>query len=1047
MKKFYKHSEGERLSREIFESPTNEYRATPFWAWNCKPDESELRRQIRAFKEMGFGGFHIHSRNGMAMKYLGEEFMHMVSASVDEGKKNDMLIYLYDEDRYSSGQAGSYAVKDPRNKRRLAIISSERKESEDKETAFEGGGRYFVAAYDVALDENGYMTSYRRIGEDDKAKNEKFYVYCETEGNTAWCNNSCSIDALSKNAMDDFIRITYDAYKETCGDEYGKNIFTMFTDEPHVCHFTPFKFAGKGRAIAGWTYNFEKAYFDYCGEDILESLPELFFDASDHKPSLTRYRYFDLTAELFTSAFLDNCAERCERDGLLFTGHVMGESSVDASVPCVGDVMRNYRRMHIPGIDMLCNHVELETAVQCRSAVRQYAKEGMLSEMYGITNYDFDFRGHKFQTDWQMAMGVTLRVPHLSFVSMEGEAKRDYPATISIHAPWYKEYRMIEDHFARVGAVMSRGKAVGSVAVIHPVESYWLALGADDTSASERRRFEYDDAGEDLYGSSRLTRMLISNQIDFDYICESTLPELLGDIDDRITVGDMKYHTVIVHNNVTLRKTTVDALTKLCERGGRVIFVGEMPKYEDLKHSAALERLKTLGEYIELTSYALSSALADTREVTVRKSAFPYGRKNNVDDSIDENIICGLREEGDTRYLFAASIDRGYLEGKTTAKNRTFEIKGGYRPTLLDSMTGEEKTIDYEIKDGMTRFTLPFYENTSALVRLERSDELVHEPVATAPTDRAVKRTLGFIHGVEYSLDAPNVYLLDVARYSVDGGEWQSECDVLAADIAAREAAGLEARTCAQPWCMPAEIVTHFVDLEFTVNSEIDVTGACLALEHPERCNIALDGEPIGTAPVGYFVDKAIKTVPLPKICKGEHTLTLRVPLGSRTYTEPCYLLGMFGVRVSGAEKVITELPKRMHFGDYTTMGLPFYAHNLTYKLPIELESDADIVVRANRFSAQVLGVSLDGEKVGNIAFAPYEFELKGVRKGGHTIELTAFGSMVNTFGTVHYVGTDPLLWPGKWYLGGDDHSDEYALKKAGILSSPVIEIREASVD
>lgn len=86
----------------------------------------------------------------------------------------------------------------------------------------------------------------------------------------------------------------------------------------------------------------------------------------------------------------------------------------------------------------------------------------------GVTNWDYDFRGHKFQGDWQAALGVTVRVPHLSWVSMNGEAKRDYPASISYQSPWYKEYKYVEDHFARVNTAMTRGKAVVRIGVIHP---------------------------------------------------------------------------------------------------------------------------------------------------------------------------------------------------------------------------------------------------------------------------------------------------------------------------------------------------------------------------------------------------------------------------------------------------------------------------------------------------------------------------------------------------------------------------------------------------
>ena len=80
-----------QLSDELFRNPTREYRGTPFWSWNCELDEKELLRQIDELKEMGFGGFHMHCRAGMATEYLSEEFMRLIKSCVKKAKKEDML--------------------------------------------------------------------------------------------------------------------------------------------------------------------------------------------------------------------------------------------------------------------------------------------------------------------------------------------------------------------------------------------------------------------------------------------------------------------------------------------------------------------------------------------------------------------------------------------------------------------------------------------------------------------------------------------------------------------------------------------------------------------------------------------------------------------------------------------------------------------------------------------------------------------------------------------------------------------------------------------
>ena len=102
----YKKNSQKTLSDDLFKNPTSEYRGTPFWSWNCEMTEDMLTRQIEYLKEMGFGGFHMHSRFGMATPYLSDEFMKLVRACTDKAKDENMLAWLYDEDKWPSGFAG-----------------------------------------------------------------------------------------------------------------------------------------------------------------------------------------------------------------------------------------------------------------------------------------------------------------------------------------------------------------------------------------------------------------------------------------------------------------------------------------------------------------------------------------------------------------------------------------------------------------------------------------------------------------------------------------------------------------------------------------------------------------------------------------------------------------------------------------------------------------------------------------------------------------------------------------------------------------------------
>ena len=119
----YKKNNAPKLSQELFENPTAEYRGTPFWGWNCELKREELEWQLENFKKMGFGGAHMHVRTGMSTPYLSDEFMTLIKACVEKAKSEDMLAWLYDEDRWPSGAAGGLVTKEKKYRGRYLLFT------------------------------------------------------------------------------------------------------------------------------------------------------------------------------------------------------------------------------------------------------------------------------------------------------------------------------------------------------------------------------------------------------------------------------------------------------------------------------------------------------------------------------------------------------------------------------------------------------------------------------------------------------------------------------------------------------------------------------------------------------------------------------------------------------------------------------------------------------------------------------------------------------------------------------------------------------------
>ena len=202
---------------------------------------------------------------------------------------------------------------------------------------------------------------------------------------------------------------------------------------------------------------------------------------------------------------------------------------------------------------------------------------------------------------------------------------------------------------------------------------------------------------------------------------------------------------------------------------------------------------------------------------------------------------------------------------------------------------------------------------------------------------------------------------------------------------------------------------------------------------------IRLNGALIPSVTDGWYVDKCIETVPLPRIPAGENTLELIVKLGRRTNLEWCYLLGDFGVTVAGRTKTITAPVRTLAFGDFTYQGLPFYTGCVTYHFPVTVQGGS-LTLRVPHYRGALTEVRIDGEYAGPIVFAPYTLTGSGLSDGEHQVELKLIGTRQNGFAQVHHTpGIYFYQSPQSWRSAGDRWSYEYQLKKAGVLKAPEI--------
>ncbi len=523
---------------ETIRSMSPDYGSIPFWSWNDKLEESELRRQIRDMKNLGMNGFFMHARGGLETEYLSDEWFDCINACVDEARKLGMQAWSYDENGWPSGFAGGELLKDKANFA-LAV--------EHRDGAFPEIDEDIIAVYKKNAD-----GSFTRVTE-DIGEPEYLILYKRYD--------ESYVDTLDGTITDKFIEATHVEYKKRIAAEdfgSGKPMPGFFTDEPQYYRW--------GNPYSNTLPREFKAAYGY---ELLDFLPAVFFDFDG--ADKFRYDYYLLIHKLFINNFIRKIYDWCEENGAEITGHAVEESSLGGQMMCVGGVMPFYQYEHIPGIDYLGRGIADDIAPkQLGSACAQLGKKKAISEMFGCCGWDVSPTELKRIAEMQYAGGVNLMCQHLYPYSERGQRKRDYPLHYSEHNPWQSKMRGFDIYFNNLGAALAQGEEYAPILVIHPIHGAYCKYKKNTNSLGEIEGKFFE-----------LSRLLGHNQIPYHYGDEWMMADMAEVIGDKIKVGLCTYDAVVVPFTYSLDTTTVELLKKYAENGGKVWLFADVPPYID----------------------------------------------------------------------------------------------------------------------------------------------------------------------------------------------------------------------------------------------------------------------------------------------------------------------------------------------------------------------------------------------------------------------------------------------------------------------------------
>lgn len=1030
-----------------FQKPETKYRGTPFWSWNAEMDQEEVREQIREFHAQGVGGFFIHSRDGLETPYMGEKWFQCVEAAVDEAKKLGMYAWLYDEDRWPSGNAGGQVSAGGDEYRLKGLTLQVCEECEDSVWTEEN----LVAVFEACVKEDA-IYSLKRLQTPLKAEKVTAAVDAESadapadsrkvmlifrlavSGKSEWFNNETPPDNLNPETIKRYLLLTHEKYFERFGGEFGKTIPGIFTDEPSLAD--SHSAFGADRSWIPWTNGFAEFFHEKKGYDPIDLIPYVYFDGA--YSNKIRHDYWHVIAIRYSENYSGGISKWCREHNLAMTGHFLQEDKLGLSTRVSGAVMPLYEYEDIPGIDILQDKTdEFMTVKQCVSVAHQMGRKNVITETYAVTGWDFTFEGQRHIGDWQYALGVNKRCQHLALYSLTGGRKRDCPPGFGYNTPWWCKNHVVEDYFARLSAVLEEGEPNQKFLMLHPASTAWSMMGTSPYGNPIRRN-ERDLPKVNEYGwkYNALIENLCGQHLDPDLGDEILLAKY-GSVENGVLkMGKMQYSVVVIPQIRTMLTSTFELLEKFVSQGGRLIVMSPCADMLDGEESPLPGKLFTTDKCIlaaDEKDLLKELEVAGIRTISIQNAE---GREEQKCIALQKML-----DAGELIFVVNYNMEEGCKVHISIPQRGTVEE--------WDALSGKRKSITSFGEGQQTTFPAKLEPGESRLFFVDYTGETEEKGNGQMPEKTETIRTVYFFpEESPITLTDSNILTLDCCRYCLKD-TWSETMQVWEAQEQIRHSLGMRSIAALGTeqryrWIdKPHPADGEKIALEFSFeNADDRLEYAELVLEHPEKFEIFCNGETVEAKYKGYLYDRGLLRIPLPKLKMGENRLLLQCHYLNSMELENCYLAGSFGVDES---RKIVPVPRKLFVGSWTKQGLYHYAGSVKYHYDFEWNSgmkinpDSRIYLELTDFNATCVTAKL-GEHSYEIPWTSAgKVDITDVlSEGKNHLELEVYSSLRNMFGPFHLVGGKPAVTNDAVFRTfGKEFTPEYKVEAYGIMKAP----------
>jgi hypothetical protein len=962
-------------------------------------------------KDKGFGGVFVHPRPGLITEYISDEWYELFRYTLDKGKELDMNVWIYDENSYPSGFAGGH-------------VPAEMSESynqgaglalEKTDTLPDNVAEYFI----YLKKEDGKFIDITDKLQEEKGKAGEYYLFKKTYyGTSPWYGGFSYVDLLYKGVTQKFIDVTFRGYERVAGDEFGKSMPGWFTDEPNI------------RPPGGvrWTPDLFEEFSNKWGYDLKTKLPSLFEEVDNWQE--VRHNYIQTLLQMFIDRWAKPCFEYCEIKGLKWTGHYWEHGWPDMAEG--GDNMAMYAWHQQPAIDMLFNQFNekspqaqfgnIRAVKELSSVANQMGYKRTLSETYGGGAWEETFRDFKRLGDWEYALGVNFMNQHLTHLSIAGARKYDYPPTFSAHSPWWRYYRTLNMHFARLSMALSSGQQINDILILEPTTSVWQYYSF---AHSNKKIWDIANAFQSFVTA------LEKAQTEYDLGSENIIKDNGSVKNGKFVIGKRAYSVVVLPPlTENLDAATFLLIKQFAEKGGTIITFSS-PSRLDGKENEEVKNFFIQDKHVvhqeELTNEVISKYFAS------KDIAFKNVRNGN--------LFHHRRVTTDGNILFLANVS---LDESTTGQVSIT----GKDAVELKTLSGE--VVDYFEKTDDNKIVVDFNIPPAGSLLLYICDKRQNLPEAEQKYDNYVEITA--IDKIKVKPLESNILTVDFCDVYMDGIELFDQHVFDAADKVFKHHGFTEGN----PWNTSVQYKDNIVRRDtfttggfravykFTVGEGCDAGGMQAMIERPWLYKVSLNDKEIRPTQNGWL-DREMRLFDISKEVKtGENVLALELStMKIFAEIEPVYILGNFTVQPVAKGWELKPALEEFSTGSWKKQGWAFYSRQVSYRKTFEIKDiGKNYRVRLGNWLGTVAEVSVNGKSAGIIGFEPYFIDVSSlIQKGANVVEVVITGSNKNMLGPFHKNPAPGLVSP--WHFRGVRNypsGNDYQQLDYGLMTDFVLE-------